>query len=115
MVILWCLGPRFLGVKFFLDFEIYFGVGYGNAKATTRAKAIGLVASPCGLRSGLRQSGSAFRRGLFVGLKPHANPKGNKPTLIRKATTHANPKGNKATTKRKADPPPSAKDDKQKT
>jgi hypothetical protein len=30
------------------------------------------VASPFGLRSGLRQSGEAFGLAIFVGLKPHA-------------------------------------------
>jgi hypothetical protein len=37
-----------LGVKFFLGFEIYFWVGYGNAKATTKAKAIILSLRPSG-------------------------------------------------------------------
>ena len=100
---MWCLGARFLGVKFFLGFEIYFWVGLWKSKGNDESKGNNFVASPFGLRSGLRQSGSAFRRELFVGLKPHANPKSNNPTLIRKATT-----------KRKADPPPSAKDDNKK-
>jgi hypothetical protein len=76
-----------LGVKFFLGFEIYFWVGLWKCKGNDKSKGINFVASPFGLRSGLRQSGSAFRRELFVGLKPHANPKSNNPTLIRKATT----------------------------
>jgi hypothetical protein len=66
-----------LGVKFFLGFQIYFWVGLWKCKGNDKSKGNNFVASPFGLRSGLRQSGSAFRRELFVGLKPHANPKSN--------------------------------------
>jgi hypothetical protein len=49
----------FLGLKIFLGFEIYFWVGVEKQRQL-------LVAPPFGLCSGLRQSGSAFRRVILT-------------------------------------------------
>jgi hypothetical protein len=49
--VVWGLDMRFLGRK-------------SEKKKQATAKAIKSVASPCGLRSGLRQSGLRLRRGL---------------------------------------------------
>jgi hypothetical protein len=47
----------FLGVKIFLGFGIYFFGWMVESKSNDKSEGNNLVASPFGLRSGLRQSG----------------------------------------------------------
>jgi hypothetical protein len=68
MVKMWFLCACFWGVKIFLGFEIYFWVGTARQKA----KAINLSLRPSGFTPAFGRAGHAFRRELFVRLKPHA-------------------------------------------
>jgi len=67
---------RCLKIRHF--FEIYFPGGFWKSKGNNKSKDNNFVASPFGLRFGLRQSGSAFRRDFVVVLEASR--------LIRKAT-----------------------------
>jgi hypothetical protein len=48
----------FLGVKIFLGFGIYFLGGWSKSEGNDKSEGNNFVASPFGLRSGLRQSGT---------------------------------------------------------
>jgi hypothetical protein len=68
---------------------------WGVKQATAKARAMILVASPFGLRSCLRQSGSRFRGGFFGGLKPSA-PSGKE----RQPLLHGNSRADKGSGKK---------------
>jgi hypothetical protein len=71
---LWCPNDHFLGREIYAGvLKFIFGWLWKN-NCNGKSNGNDFVASSVGLRSCLRQSGSAFRRGFFVGLKPHANP-----------------------------------------
>jgi hypothetical protein len=52
----------FVGFRWFLDLTCCFWAENGKRKITAKAKAMKSVASPFGLRSGVRQSGWCFLR-----------------------------------------------------